>query len=88
MDTIKFANGAVYNCAFLSTGPISGIMQAHITLSDVTFVEAAEIFSNTDMIYEMEWGQYRLVGYTTLLGISIVNDGVMAVLRGGHDELI
>lgn len=84
MDTIKFANGAVYDCSFLATVP-SG--RAFIALVGVTFTEAAQIFSNPEMTLEMEWGDYRLVGYTTLEGLYFQPYGIQAVLVGGHDEL-
>ncbi len=88
MDTIKFANGAVYDCSFFSTIPNGNTMQAIIALDGVSFAEAAAIFSNENMTREMEWGQYRLVGYTTLQGVYVQPYGIQAVLNGGHDERI
>lgn len=88
MDTIKFANGAVYDCSFLSTIPNGNAMQAIIALDGVSFAEAATIFSNENMTREMEWGQYRLVGYTSLQGVYVQPYGIQAVLTGGHDERI
>lgn len=85
MDTIKFANGAVYGCAFLSTVPGG---TAYIALSGVTFSEAAVIFSDPNMTASMEWGAFRLVGYTELKGIYAQPYGIQAVLAGGHDETI
>lgn len=86
MDTIRFANGAVYDCSFLSTIPDGGTFMAFIALANVTFAEAAAIFSDANLTSEMEWGDYRLVGYTELQGIYVQPYGVQAVLRGGHDE--
>ncbi|MBR6710797.1 MAG: hypothetical protein IKI81_04630 [Selenomonadaceae bacterium] len=88
MDTIKFANGAVYDCSYLSTGPIYGETSntAFIALANVAFAEAAAIFANPELTREMEWGSYTLVGYTQLQGIYVQPYGVQAVLRGGHDE--
>ena len=85
MDTIKFANGAVYDCPFLATVPNG---TAYIALADVTFSEAAAIFSNTDMTSEMEWGAFRLVGYTELTALYVQPYGIQAVLAGGHDEAL
>lgn len=83
MDIIKFANGSIYNCSFLST---LGDGTAIIALSSVTFPEAATIFSDENMTREMEYGQFTLVGYTTLEGLYVQPYGIQAVLKGGHDE--
>ena len=88
MDTIKFANGAVYDCSFLSTIPDGNTHKAFIALSGVSFAEAATIFSDTNMTREMEWGAYRLADYTELRGINVQPYGIQAVLTGGHDERI
>ena len=88
MDIIKFANGAVHDCSFLSTIPYGDSMQAFIALSDVTFADAAAIFSDNSMTSEMKFGNTRLVGYTTLQAVSIQPYGIQAVLKGGHDERI
>ena len=90
MSTIKFASGAVYDCSYLSTGPL-GLEEtntAFIALSGVNFAEAAAIFSNQELTREMEWGSYRLVGYTNLIGMSMQPYGPQAILKGGHDERI
>ena len=85
MDTIKFANGVTHDCSFLSTIPSDG-GKAFIALSDVSFSEAALLFSDEEAISEMEWGNYRLVGYTTLEGLYVQPYGIQAILKGGHDE--
>lgn len=85
MDTIKFANGAVYDCSFLSTIPDG---TAFIALSGVDFSQVAQIFSNPSMTCEMEYGENRLVGYTTLVMLGVQPYGIQAVLKGGHDERI
>ena len=88
MDNIKFANGAVYDCAFLSTIPDGNTHTAFIALSGVSFAEVASIFSDENMTREMEWGGYRLIGYTQLQGVYVQPYGIQAVLKGGHDERI
>lgn len=88
MDTIKFANGAVYDCSFLSTIPNGDSMKAFIALDGVSFTEAATIFSNENLTREMEWGGYRLVGYTNLISVGTMPYGIQATLTGGHDERI
>lgn len=88
MDTIKFADGSVYSCPFLSTIPQVGYNTAYIALGDVDFATAAAIFSDQSKTSDIEYGNYRLVGYTTLVGIYIQPYGIQAMLTGGHDERI
>lgn len=88
MNTIKFANGAVYDCSFLSTIPNGSENEAIIALTDVDFPTAATVFSDKNMTSVMEWGSYRLVGYTNLIAVGVQPYGIQAVLRGGHDERI
>ena len=83
MDTIKFADGSVYNCSFCAT---DGNGTAFIALDGVNFAEAATIFSDENKTSDMEWASYRLVGYTTLKGLYVQPYGIQAVLYGGHDE--
>lgn len=85
MDTIRFANGAVYDCSHLTTIPTG---KAFIALDGVSFAEAAQIFSDENMTREMEWANYRLVGYTNLVSLSVQPYGIQATLKGGHDERI
>lgn len=85
MDTIKFANGAVYDCSFLSTIPDG---TAFVALSGVDFAQAAQIFADASMTREMEYANYRLVGYTELVMLGVQPYGIQAVLKGGHDERI
>lgn len=80
MDTIKFANGSVFNCSFLATIP-DGNGTAYIALTDVGFAQAAQIFSNPSMTREMEYANYRLVGYTELVMLGVQPYGIQAVLR-------
>ena len=86
MDTIRFSNGEVHSCPYLST--ISNQQMAFIALDDVSFAEASAIFSNENMTREMEWGEYRLIGYTNLLYVMKESYGFKACLTGGHDERI
>ena len=84
MDTIKFANGAVYNCSLCATIP--NMQVAYIAIPDISFAEASAIFANPDMTAEMEYGVYRLIGYTALSYIMRESFGMKACLKGGHDE--
>lgn len=63
-------------------------MQAIIAIDDADFAQAAAIFSDAEKTAIMEWGLYRLVGYTRLVSLSIHPYGIQAVLKGGHDERI
>ena len=83
MSKIKFGNGDEYDCPYLATIPDG---TAFIALSDVTFVEAATIFSDETMTGEMEYGDYTLVGYTNLGMLTAQPYGIQALLKGGHDE--
>lgn len=87
MDTIKFANGEVHDCTFLSTIPYGDTKKASIALGDVGFEQAAAIFSNVGKTAQMEYGQYVLVGYTRLEMLVAQPYGIQANLTGGHDEI-
>lgn len=86
MDEIKFANGEVHSCPLLSTN--SNRKMAFVAIDDVSFAEASAIFSDESKTAEMEWGSYRLVGYTNLLYVMKESYGFKACLTGGHDERI
>ena len=88
MDVIKFANGAVYDCPHLATLPKVDDGIAYVGISGVDYATAARIFSDESMTREMEWGNYRLVGYTRLRYVMVEPYGFKACLEGGHDELI
>ena len=85
-DVIKFANGEIHSCPFLATIPNQQMV--FIALDDVTFAEASAIFSDAEKTGEMEWNNYRLVGYTKLLYVMVESYGYKACLTGGHDEQI
>lgn len=86
MDTIKFADGEIHKCGFLSTIPEGLTNTAFIALTDVDFATAAAIFSNPEKTNHMEYGNYVLVDYVNLIMISVQPYGIQAVLRGGYDE--
>lgn len=86
MDTIKFANGEVHSCSFLSTMPNE--QTAIIALDDVDFAQAAAVFADANKTSRMEYGGYRLVGYTQLQMLGVQPYGIQAVLMGGYDERI
>ena len=85
MDEIKFANGAVYDCSYLAT---DGQGTAWIILDGLDIIESVNILSNPEMTEEMEWGEYRLIGYTNLVFVMVDQSGVKCCLKGGHDERI
>lgn len=84
MDEIKMANGAVFPCNYLAT---DGQGTAWIALDGLSMAESAEVMGNPEMTEQMEWGGFRLVGYTDL--VFMMRDpavGVKCGLKGGHDE--
>ena len=85
MDTIKFANGAIYDCPYLDSADGGN---AHIALSGVSVAEAASIFSDEEMTAEIEYGNKRLIGYTTLTMLTVQPYGIEACLKGGYNERI
>lgn len=86
MSIIKFANGERHECSLCTTSPNGG--SAYIALSDVDFAQAASIFFDSTKTSEMEYSNYRLIGYTTLQALSVQPYGIQAALKGGHDERI
>lgn len=82
MDTVTFANGASYPCAFFATIP----GKAFVALSDVTFAEAAAIFSSPEMTNEITYGNYVLHDFTTLDYLMQEPYGIKASLSGGYEE--
>ena len=84
MDTIKFANGLVCDCPYLSTLP--HMKMAYVAVSGMTFAEAAAIFSNQDMTSEITYGEWILHDYTDLVYIKQEPYGIKACLTGGYDE--
>lgn len=83
MDELKFANGAVYDCSFLSVLPEG---RAYIALSGVSFVEAAAIFTDPAMTSEIKCQEHKLIGFTELVSLYPQPYGIQALLRGGHIE--
>ena len=57
-DTIRFANGAVFDCSYLAT---DGQGTAWIILDGLDIVESVSVFSNPDMTDVMEWATTGLL---------------------------
>ena len=86
MDTIKMASGLVFDCAYLAT---DGQGTAWIVLDGLDMAESAAVMSDPENTSEMEWGDFRLIGYTELaFMMNDPNVGVKCGLKGGHDERI
>ena len=85
MDTVKFANGDTYDCPAIYS---DGTGKAFVILSNVSFVEAAQIATNTNMTSEFEWGGRRYIGFTHCQAISESPIGTQMILTGGHYEQI
>lgn len=86
MDSIRFADGSIKSCSFLSTVPDGSTKTAYIALDDVDFAAAAAIFADQEKTKAMTYGSMRLIGYTELIMLGVQPYGIQAVLRGGHDE--
>ena len=87
MDSIRFADGSIKSCSFLSTVPDGSSKTAYIALDDVDFAAAAAIFADQEKTRAMTFGNMRLIGYTELIMLGVQPYGIQAVLRGGHDEI-
>ncbi len=87
MDSIRFADGSIKSCSFLSTVPDGSSKTAYIALNDVDFAAAAAIFADQEKTRAMAFGNMRLIGYTELIMLGVQPYGIQAVLRGGHDEI-
>ena len=88
METVKFANGETHECSYFGSMQDGDTRKAYVAISDVDFLQAANIFSNPLMTAEMEYENRRFVGYTTLTMLGVQPYGIQAVLKGGHDERI
>lgn len=80
MDKIKFANGEIHDCTFCA----STATDAFFAIDDVSFAQAAAIFSDTTKTARIECGDKAYIGYTTLVALAVQPYGSQAVLRGGH----
>lgn len=87
MDSIRFADGSIRSCSFLSTVPDGSTKTAYIALDDVDFAAAAAIFTDPEKTRAMVYGNMRLIGYTELIMLGVQPYGIQAVLRGGRDEI-
>lgn len=77
MDKVKFADGTEMDCPFFATIPNMGI--AYVAL-DVPFVEAATIFSNRELLTNMEYCGQTVTGYTHLDWLMVESYGIKAQL--------
>jgi hypothetical protein len=84
METITFANGETHNCTFFASIP----NEAYVAIDDVSFAEAAAIFSNPEKTVRMTYGSRVFTGFTTLIAVAVQPYGTQAVLRGGTETTI
>lgn len=88
MNTIRFANGEVHDCSFISTHRDGEVNKVVIALVDVSFSEAADIFSDPRRTSEMICGNLLMVDYIEPVMLGVQPYGIQAVLKGGYNERI
>lgn len=84
METITFANGETHNCTFFASIP----NEAYVAIDDVSFAEAAAIFSNPEKTDRMTYGSRVFTGFTTIVAVAVQPYGTQAVLRGGVERAL
>lgn len=71
METVMFNDGTEYECTYLATAPMYG--KLYITIANVTYVEAAAIFSDENKTAEIHYAGRVFRGYTQV--DVIINEG-------------
>lgn len=79
MDYITFANGDQYECPFCAVNTHDGI--AFVALANVTFAEAARIFSDPTKTAEFEYAGTTHTGFTELETVYVQPYGIQAMLK-------
>lgn len=79
MDEITFANGATFSCSFCAENPIDRVL--FVAISDVSFAEAAVVFSDPSLTQEISFAGSTYSGYTELLSLQVQPYGFQAALR-------
>lgn len=82
MEAITFANGETHNCTFFASIP----GEAYVAIDDVSFADAAAIFSDPSKTSRMKYGSRVLIGFTTLVAVAVQPYGTQGVLRGGTEQ--
>ena len=68
------ATGRSIDCEYVAT---NGVDAAFIRVKNITFVDAAIVFSNSEETNVMMWQEYTLEGYTKLYRISAEGDTIL-----------
>lgn len=71
------ATGRVIDCEYVAT---NGVDAAFIRVKNISFIDAATVFSNEEETRIMKWQEYTLVGYTKLYRISIEGETILVHL--------
>lgn len=85
MITFTTASGAEYSCPYLSTINVMGKDIMYIAVDELTFPEAAALFSNSEEMKHIEYADYILEGYTHLDFLAQETYGIkaqMSIPRG------
>lgn len=73
-NKLIMATGRVIDCEYIAT---NGVDAAFIRVKNITFLEAATIFSNPEETTVMKWQEYTLEGYTRLYRISAEGETIL-----------
>ena len=76
MDTFKTSSGKEYQCPYLSTNPMMGIM--FISVSGMTWAEAAGLFGDANEMKDIEFCGQHIIGHTRVDWIKQESYGLKA----------
>lgn len=83
METIIFANGETH------AGDLNAYNgKAYVALSDVGFIQAAQILGDPALIGDIICGRQHLVGYSECIMLTVQPYGFEGCLIGGREELL
>lgn len=71
------ATGRVIDCEYVAT---NGVDAAFIRVKNISFIDAATVFSDREETISMTWQDYTLEGYTKLYRISIEGETILVHL--------
>lgn len=80
-NKLTTATGKVIDCEYVAT---NGIDAAFIRVKNISFIDAATVFSDSEETKIMYWQSYTLEGYTKLYRISVEGETILVHL--GKEE--
>lgn len=75
------ATGRAIDCEYVAT---NGVDAAFVRVKNISFIDAATIFSDKEETRVMTWQVYTLDGYTKLYRISVEGDTILVHLGKGE----